>query len=214
MPEVTQQVQCRVGLLGLLQSLLSLWAKLMLGLWDGNGVGVALALLQPWWGMDWCVPQLLSSPPCTREAAGRPAFRSSSSRFAGCSQILGVGWREQDSGHLLPPLSQNSCGREGEQSQQGSELGWRKGGVSGFNPLPVCVGEFEAACTPDGGDPRRPHRQGWQRGRGTRVDHPVLVLRCPWSRYYSHLIDEETEAQRGRSPLVRVTGLRGARTKA
>lgn len=147
---VTQQVKCRVGLLGLLQSLLSFWAKLRLGFWDTNGVGIALAL-QPWWGMDGCAPQLLSSPPRMRKAAGRPAFRNSSSRFAGCSQILGVGWREQDSGHLLPPLSQNSYGREGEQSQQGSELGWRKGGgwVSGFNPLHVCRGEDKAACTLD-----------------------------------------------------------------
>lgn len=60
---VTQQVKCRVGLLGLLQSLLSFWAKLMLGLWAMNGVGVALAL-QPWWGMDWvCSTAVVLSTP-------------------------------------------------------------------------------------------------------------------------------------------------------
>lgn len=47
--------------------------------------------------------------------------------------------RVEGTGHLLPPLSQNSCGKEGEQSQQGPELEWRK--ESGFNPLCVCIGE-------------------------------------------------------------------------
>ena len=144
---VTQQVKCRVGLLGLFQGLLSFWANPMLGLWDVNRVGVALAL-QPWWGMEGCAPQLLSSPPCMWKAAGRSAFRSSS-RFAGCSQILGVG-----GGNRARAICCLHCPRIavlGRGSRVSKDQNWDggRGWVSGFNPLYVCVGEYKAACTLD-----------------------------------------------------------------
>lgn len=117
-----------LGCLGSSKAPLSFWADLLLGVWDASPVGWPLALQPVREGMACTPAAVLSSPPWTWEAAGQPAFRSSS-RFAGCSQILRVGWREQDSGHLLPPLSQNSSGWEREQSQQGWELGGRKEGV-------------------------------------------------------------------------------------
>lgn len=125
---------------GLFQSLLSFWADLRLGLWHVSRVGVAPGPAAPW-GWNGVLP---SCGPL------RPTYgRMTAGRFYKQQQICGLfpdsEGRVEGIGHLLPPLSQNSCGKEGEQSQQGSELGWKK--ESGFNPLCVCMGECGAACT-------------------------------------------------------------------
>lgn len=102
----------------------------MLGVWDASRVGRPLGS-QPV-GMGWCTLQPPSSPPSAWRAAGWPAFRSNS-RFTGCSQIPRVGWREQDSGHLLPPLSQNSYVGRGAESAR-IRTGMEEGGSLGLTP--------------------------------------------------------------------------------
>lgn len=65
----------------------------------------------------------------------------------------------------------------GRGSRVSKDQNWDgRRGVSGFNPLCVCTGEYEAACTLDEGDPRGSPQAGLAMGERDKIGPPCIGL--------------------------------------